>query len=686
MRWIAACGAVLAVVVAPSAALGASPRFHSAPDLTPPAVHVTRDPDVASGDIFLTPEHGPEAGPMILNAQGQLVWFDPVRFTQRFAAFNLEVQRYQGRPVLTWWRGAVAGESPADVIMNSSYRTVAVIRAPNGDVTDLHEFQITPQGTALIDAHRMVQANLSSLGGPSSATVVDCLVQEINIKTGRLLWQWDSLRHVPLSASYSKPPGSGPYDYFHLNSVQQLPNGNLLISARDTWAVYEISRRTGRIIWTIGGRRSSFKIDRHARFEWQHDARLSGDVLTLFDDASGDGHQEEAQSSGKALLVHRHQMTVTLLARYTHSPPLVTGLEGSMQTLPNHNVFVGWGGAPDFSEYTPDGRQIFNGSFRLGVHSYRAYRFVWHAHPVTRPRLALVPRPGGDVKLWTSWNGATAVARWRVLGGPGPGGLRTLLQRPWAGFETAIKLPDEPRYMAVQALNSSGHILRSTTVQTVPPHLDIFGTRGFVSASTGRAELPVGCFSRGSCQVKLQIQRGQVALGTVSRGLRSGQGALVDVRLSPAGRRELARAPHHRLVVRVMVRDSAGVQAVRDLVLIPYLTRGAGPTRDLAESPALRILGTTQFVSSSGIGGILAACYSATPCPVRATLSARGSQISTSQGHTLGVGEVGYVPFRLTSAGKSLLRSAPGNQLGATVRLTGAGQQASGRLALVAYQ
>jgi hypothetical protein len=431
----------------------------------PPRISVTAAPDRTSGDIFLTPVGSPQPGPLILDGQGRVVWFRPVGGGE--VALNLQVQHYQGRPVLTWWRGrlVVAGGTiygvGRDVIMDSSYRTIAVVRGGNGHAADLHEFQITPQGTALLDQYVPVRMNLTKLGGPSSATVLDCVIEEVNIKSGRVLWQWHSIGHVPLTASYWPVPKSSTsyFDYFHINSIQQLPGGNLLVSARNTWSIYEISHRTGKVLWTLGGKRSNFTMGPGTRFEWQHDARLHpGGVLSLFDDASAP--QEESQSSAKLLRVDTKAMRVSLVHRYRHTPPVLAGLAGNAQILPNGNVFVGWGGAPDFSEYTPSGRQIFSGSFALGVLSYRAFRFDWTGRPLTRPALAVASGRTGSLVVYASWNGATGAARWRVLGGPRPGALHVVVSGARrVGFETAITLPARPRYVAVEALGSGGRVL-----------------------------------------------------------------------------------------------------------------------------------------------------------------------------------------------------------------------------------
>jgi hypothetical protein len=410
--------------------------------------------------MFLTPTGGSQAGPMILDARGRLLWFHPLRHGQ---ALNLQLQHYRGRPVLTWFQGNIFGGH--EMIVDRSYRTVAVVRAGNGYSADLHEFQLTRRGTALLDAYVPVHRDLRSVGGSAHGTVFDCVIQEVDIRTGRVLWEWHSLGHVALTATHE--PAANPLgivDYFHLNSIQELPNRNLLVSARDTWGIYEISRRTGRVIWTLGGKHSSFRMGPGTRFEWQHDARLRpGGILSLFDDAATPA--EERQSSAKILRVNLRRMTVSLVRRYTHAPPVLSSYGGNTQLLPNHDVFVSWGSWPNFSEYTAQGKQIFNGSFALGVGSYRAFRFPWRARPLTRPRLAVSPGSGARLTVYASWNGATRVRAWRVLAGRRRDSLQPLLRARRTGFETAMALSSRLRYFAVQALDSSGRVLGTSLVR-----------------------------------------------------------------------------------------------------------------------------------------------------------------------------------------------------------------------------
>ena len=181
-------------------------RFHSRLDLTPPALDVTvpAAANPALGDVFTTPAYGAgQSGPMIVEPDGALVWFKPVPTGEE--ATNLRVQQYAGRPVLTWWEGQVIdGHGRGDDhIYDSAYEPVATVRAGNGLQADLHEFDLTPRGTALISAYEPIHWSLSSVGGPSDGLLNDCAVQEIDVKTGLVMFEWHALGHVAVGDSYA---------------------------------------------------------------------------------------------------------------------------------------------------------------------------------------------------------------------------------------------------------------------------------------------------------------------------------------------------------------------------------------------------------------------------------------------------------------------------------------------------
>ena len=142
------------------------------------------------------------------------------------------------RPALSWWEGKIIapgyGQGEA-VIVDSAYRELTRVRAGNGARMDMHELQITPEGTALFFCYpRVVAADLSPMGGPAKGRVLESVFQELDLRSGRVLLEWRSLDHIPLADSY-KPPAD-PWDYVHLNSIRVAPDGNLLVSARHTWA------------------------------------------------------------------------------------------------------------------------------------------------------------------------------------------------------------------------------------------------------------------------------------------------------------------------------------------------------------------------------------------------------------------------------------------------------------------
>jgi Arylsulfotransferase (ASST) len=465
----------------PPAKRAAAPRvpgdvwyFASRPDLQPAAVEITKPGPAAPGDIFLAPQIGPiQQGPEIVDPRGNLVWFDPL--PPNDAATDFRVQHYERQPVLTWWQGnETAGVGVGqDVIANGSYQVIKVISAANGLSADLHEFQLTPWGTALITAEYPVYWNASTVGGSAHEIVLDSVVQEIDIATGLVEFQWDSLDHIPVTASYLRAPkkqyGPGnPYDYFHVNSVQLDRDGTLIISGRNTWAAYKVSRQTGAIIWTLGGKHSSFKMGPGASFAFQHDvhAQAAGDALvTVFDDGAGPPYVH-SQSRAIELALDSKTRTATLVYQREHNPPLLSSYEGDDQQLRNGDDFIGWGEQPYFSEYTAKGKLDFEGRFVDDNITYRAYRFPWSGTPATPPAVAAVRRRG-KMTVYASWNGATDVSGWRVLAGTSPTRLGAIASAPKRGFETAIKAKAKP-YVAVQALLANGHVRATSPAVAVP--------------------------------------------------------------------------------------------------------------------------------------------------------------------------------------------------------------------------
>jgi hypothetical protein len=170
--------------------------------------------------------------------------------------------------------------------------------------------------------------------------------------------------------TYAKPSNS-PHpsiDYFHINSIDVDQDNNLLVSARETFAVYKFDRQSGEIIWRLGGKKSDFEMGPGTRFAFQHDARRQRDgTITIFDNGTTvfeDGVPKAVEESrGIELELDEEEMTAVLVHEYKHPDKQFADAGGNMQVLPNGNVFIGWGRAGVVSEFSEDGELLFSASF-----------------------------------------------------------------------------------------------------------------------------------------------------------------------------------------------------------------------------------------------------------------------------------------------------------------------------------
>jgi len=446
-------------------------HYSSAPTLTPSTVRITTPakPGAAPGDLFLAPYQGKGTpGPMIAEQDGSLVWFKPLPTGE--TATNLQVQQYQGKPVLTWWQGRVLevgfGQGAIEVY-NTSYQHVATVKAGNGYHADLHEIHLTPEGTAWTDDFDPIQMNLTAEHGKSDGVLTDSIIQEIDIKTGLVMWEWHALGHIPLSESNNPVPKySYPWDYVHINSISPGPSGDVLLSSRNTWGLYDVDISSGQIRWRLGGKHSSLKLGAGTREYWQHDAEWQPNgLISVFD--NGSTPPKEKQSRGILLKPDTAAHTVSLVKAFTNpSKTLLAASQGNTLSLPGGNWLMGYGGLPNFTEYDASGHVLLDGTLGKNVQDFRTYLAPWSATAPGRPSLAAKSAGPGAFNVAASWNGATEVASWRVLAGASSGALAPVATGAKSGFETTIKASAAGPYVAVQALDASGNVLgTSATVK-----------------------------------------------------------------------------------------------------------------------------------------------------------------------------------------------------------------------------
>jgi len=439
-------------------------RYSSAPALTPSTVTITTpaQPGATPGDLFLAPYQGEgAAGPMIVDQSGNMIWFHPLPAGE--AATNFAVQQYEGKPVLAWWQGRILqvgfGQGE-DVLYSTAYEPLATIRAGNGYHADLHELRLTPEGTAWIDAFDPIDMNLSSVHGSPDGILTDSVIQEIDVKTGLVMWEWHALGHIPVGESNNPAPHNVyPWDYVHINSADPGAAGDVLMSSRNTWTLYDVDIRTGGIRWRLGGRRSSFKLGAGAVFYWQHDAEFQpGGLISVFD--NGSDPPKEKQSRGLLLDPDLTARTVTLVKQFVNpTRTLLAESQGNTLSLPGGNWLMGYGGLPNFTEYDSSGRVLLDATLGHNVQDFRTYLSPWSGQPRMAPSVLARPAAANRMSVAVSWNGATEVASWRVLAGASANALVPVASSAKTGFQSTILAPGAGPYVAVQALDGAGTVL-----------------------------------------------------------------------------------------------------------------------------------------------------------------------------------------------------------------------------------
>jgi hypothetical protein len=486
---LAAALCCLTIVAFPAAAPAADEglaNYVTQPKLTPALLTVnTARSGQAPGFVFIAmfqnkfftdPLVG-TGGPMILDNKGHYVWLKVASKTAP-DTLNLQVQRYQGKPVLTYWDGTVAntGEMKGNWhVLNDRYKEIAKIpESLDGWLPSGHEFYITKSGTALTTGYKYLEhRDLSSKGGSTDQTLLDSGVVEVDIKTGKLVRVWSADEHIPMSEGVppANPNSPAAYDPWHINSIDVDTDGNWLVSMRNTWAIYKINSTTGAIIWTLGGKGNQFQIPDNVAFAFQHDARWQPNgEMTIFDnDCCGfipqpSGPPKAAppihgtQSRGMQIKVDEANKTVSLV-REDKLYDLIAGTQGSRQVLPNGNVLIGWGQQPFYSEFSKAGKLLLAVRYPDQNESYRAYRFPWKGNPSAKPAVAARPS-GKNTRVYASWNGATEVTAWRIWAGPSSRRLKVVAKKVTkSGFETSRTVRGAGPVVKVQALNKNGKVI-----------------------------------------------------------------------------------------------------------------------------------------------------------------------------------------------------------------------------------
>ncbi len=450
--------------------------YHSAPDLNPPVVTVKTTGTVFNGLLASAPDEGAD-GLLLTDDNGQPVWYQPARAGHIVG--DLHVGTYRGKQVLVYFDGT-EGFGPGNYrgswhMLNTSYQQIATISAGNGAQADLHDILLRKDGTAVVESYDPVVMDMTKYGGKNRATVLDCEIQQIDVATGAVLFEWHSLDHLRPAESYADLTGP-VVDYFHANSLAADPRhpNNVIVSSRHTSQVFALSLKTGKISWRVGGKHPTLKLAAGALdpvdvkgqklpFSYQHDARLQADgTLTVYDNGNQRlPHHPYSRAASFTLNLRAHTVTENNNKELRHKPDFYGEATGDAEHLPNGDTFISWGTTGKATEYNAQGEPVSEITTPM---TYRMLKAPWHAKPKTRPAVATAMRSDSRATAYASWNGATEVGKWEVLAGTNANKLRVVATAKPTGFETAITLPSAAStgYVQIRAVNASGTTLKDS--------------------------------------------------------------------------------------------------------------------------------------------------------------------------------------------------------------------------------
>ena len=260
--------------------------------------------------------------------------------------------------------------------MNSYFTIVDSFKCGNDFIADIHDFELLPNGNAVIIAYNPVNTG--------SSIVEDNIIQVLN-KDKEVIFQWRALDHFTVRDATHEDTSAYAIDFAHINSIQSDTDDNIIASFRHLDEVTKIDHISGDILWHWGGKHNQFTfVGDTLQFSHQHHARRIGNGhITMFDNGNYHSTMFEEEPivapSSRAIEYDLDEINHTATVKWQYKNIPYSNAAGSVQRLANGNTFIGTGNlsSPCALEVTAKGNIVFQLSLPPQTVSYRAYRFDW---------------------------------------------------------------------------------------------------------------------------------------------------------------------------------------------------------------------------------------------------------------------------------------------------------------------
>jgi hypothetical protein len=351
-------------------------------------------------------------------------------------------------------------------ILDSTYTLIDSIVSVQGYTPNEHELRILPNGHRLLIGSDVQIIDMSKyvVGGNPHAAVLGNSVLELDAAKN-VIFEWRCWDHFKFTDGIDANLTDASFDYVHMNAVDIDKDSNLVISSRNMSEITKINRKTGSIMWRLGGKNNQFTftkdpntftyLNKTLSFSYQHDIRATSDGnYTLYDNGN---LRTNKFSRAVEFKIDTLLMTAEMVWQYRNTPDFYSGWMGSVQRLPNGSTLIDWAdaSAPKATEVGQDGTKSFELDFVTPAVSYRASRSIWKGK-ANAPYLVVEPHNEMITLLFNTF-GDTNVVQYNVYGGLSPKPATLIASTGKTSLDLTTLENGRQYYFRVTSVDSKGH-------------------------------------------------------------------------------------------------------------------------------------------------------------------------------------------------------------------------------------